>query len=74
VVAFERPDLAATRKELIIQTAANKAELKDIEDLLLTELAKEQTIPIVQNDELIAVLENAKAKATKIEGDMVTGK
>lgn len=47
VVGFERPELEATRKELVIQTANNKSELKEIEDLLLSELAKEQTMPIV---------------------------
>lgn len=53
VVAFERPELESTRKELIVQTAKNKEELKEIEDLLLSELAKEQTMPIVDNEPLI---------------------
>lgn len=67
VVAFERPELESTRKELIIQTAKNKEELKEIEDLLLSELAKEQTMPIVDNEPLIQVLDDAKTQATNIE-------
>lgn len=67
VVAFERPELESTRKELIVQTAKNKEELKEIEDLLLSELAKEQTMPIVDNEPLIQVLDDAKTQATNIE-------
>ena len=41
VVAYERPELESTRKELIVQTASNKTELKEIEGILLNELAAE---------------------------------
>lgn len=41
VVEYERPELEALRKDLISQTASNKAELKELEDLLLSELSKE---------------------------------
>jgi dynein heavy chain, axonemal len=39
VVGFERPELEAQRKQLIVETSANKAELKELEDTLLSELS-----------------------------------
>jgi dynein heavy chain len=53
VVGYERPELEQARKQLIVETSANKAELKELEDLLLAELSKETDIPLVDNVPLI---------------------
>lgn len=67
VVGFERPELEAQRKQLIVETSANKAELKELEDTLLSELSKESDIPLVDNVPLIQTLDMAKTKSVKIE-------
>ena len=41
VVGYEKPELEATRKALIQQTSANKAEQRELEDTLLSELSKD---------------------------------
>ena len=41
-------------------------QLKELEDLLLAELSKETDIPLVDNDPLIAVLDDAKTKSVMI--------
>lgn len=66
VVKFEKPDLEELRKRLVIETSNNKAELKDLEDQLLTELSKETDIPLVDNDPLIAVLDTAKSRSIEV--------
>lgn len=72
VVGYEKPDLEATRKALIIQTSSNKAEQRELEDTLLSELAKPQgDIPLVDNEPLIAVLENAKSKSDSIAAQLI---
>jgi dynein heavy chain len=53
VVGFERPELESQRKQLVIETSGNKAELKELEDTLLSELSKETDIPLVDNVPLI---------------------
>lgn len=64
VVGYEKPELEATRKQLIMQTSANKTEQRDLEDTLLSELGKDQgDLPLVDNEPLIQVLENAKTKS-----------
>jgi dynein heavy chain len=65
-VAYEKPDLEAERKQLVIDTSNNKSILKELEDLLLAELSKETDIPLVDNDPLIAVLDDAKTKSVLI--------
>lgn len=40
--------------------------MKDLEDILLEELSKETDIPLVDNDPLIAVLDDAKTKSVMI--------
>ena len=67
VVKFEKPDLEELRKRLVIETSNNKAELKDLEDQLLTELSKETDIPLVDNDPLIAVLDTAKSRSIEVQ-------
>jgi len=58
---------------LVTQTSANKAELKELEDTLLSELAKADG-PLVENLPLIKVLDEAKTKSVKIEGDLIKAK
>ena len=54
VVGYEKPELEATRKALIQQTSANKAEQRELEDTLLSELSKDQgDLPLVDNEPLI---------------------
>lgn len=65
-MAYEKPELEAERKQLVIDTSNNKSILKELEDLLLAELSKETDIPLVDNDPLIAVLDDAKTKSVLI--------
>lgn len=74
VVGFERPELEATRKQLIMETSANKGELKVLENTLLFELSKETDVPLVDNEPLIEVLETAKTKSVKIASDLEIAK
>jgi len=72
VVGYEKPDLEATRKALIQQTSANKAEQRDLEDMLLSELTNSSAdVPLVDNEPLIAVLENAKTKSDSIAKQLI---
>jgi dynein heavy chain len=70
VVGYERPELEATRVKLVKETSANRTELKELEDTLLSELSKETDVPLVDNDPLIEVLEIAKTKSVKIGEDL----
>jgi len=45
--------LESQRKQLVVETSANKAELKELEDTLLSELSKETDVPLVDNVPLI---------------------
>jgi len=74
VVKFERPEVEEQRKQLIVETSANKAELKELEDTLLSELSKESDIPLVDNVPLIQVLDMAKTKSIKIEQALINAK
>jgi dynein heavy chain len=74
VVGFERPELELKRKQLIAETAANKGEIKELEDTLLSELSKETDVPLVDNVPLIKVLDDAKSKSVKIEQDLIKAK
>lgn len=67
VVKFERPEVEEQRKQLIVETSANKAELAELEALLLAELTKESDVPLVDNVPLINTLDMAKTKSVKIE-------
>lgn len=62
------------RKDLIQQTSANMQELKELEDLLLSELSKETDVPLVDNEPLIRVLEDAKTKSVRIGNDLEVAK
>jgi dynein heavy chain len=74
VVGYERPELEQKRKQLITETAANKGEIKELEDTLLFELGKDTDVPLVDNVPLIKVLDDAKTKSVKIEQDLQKAK
>jgi len=63
VVGFERPDLEEMRQNLGQQMSDNRQVIKSLEDTLLRELAASKG-SILDNDELIATLNNAKAKSS----------
>jgi dynein heavy chain len=65
VVGYEKPELEEQRKKLVIETSENKATLKELEDTLLSELSS-STGPLVDNEPLIQVLDNAKSKVDEI--------
>ncbi|KAG6798201.1 Dynein heavy chain 7, axonemal [Apis mellifera caucasica] len=66
VVAKERPDLEAEKNLLIIQGAANKKKLKEIEDEILRVL---QTVEgnILEDETAISILSSSKNLANEIE-------
>jgi dynein heavy chain len=74
VVGFERPELEAKRLQLVKEGSANRSELKELEDTLLSELSKETDVPLVDNEPLISVLEYAKSKSVKIAADLENAK
>eukprot|EP01135_Chromosphaera_perkinsii_P002697 Nk52_evm65s226 gene=Nk52_evmTU65s226 len=65
VVGFERKDLEEQREQLIQETSVNKKLLKDLEDVLLRELAS-STGNMLDNTELIETLEETKTKASEV--------
>merc|ERR1712195_338048 len=67
IVKYERPEVEEARKQLIAETSANKAELSELEALLLAELSKESDVPLTDNVPLIQTLDMAKTKSVKIE-------
>jgi dynein heavy chain len=74
VVEYEKPELEKMRKDLIVQTSANKQELKELEDLLLSELSKKSDVPLVDNEPLIKILETAKEKSINIGNSLEVAK
>ncbi|ORC93797.1 putative dynein heavy chain [Trypanosoma theileri] len=66
VVASERSDLQHQSEELVQTMAESRAQLKDLEDTLIRELTL-ATGNILDNDELIATLENTKSSATEVQ-------
>merc|ERR1719486_1749286 len=65
VIGFERPDLEELRQKLVQQMSENRQIIKGLEDTLLRELAASKG-SILENDELIATLNNAKSKSIEI--------
>jgi len=65
VVGFERPDLEEMRQKLVQQMSENRQVIKSLEDTLLRELAASKG-SILDNDELIQTLNNAKTKSIEI--------
>lgn len=70
IVGFERKELEEQREALIQETSHNKTLLKNLEDTLLRELAS-STGNMLDNVELVATLEKAKAKATEVQEKLV---
>eukprot|EP00741_Cyanophora_paradoxa_P015322 tig00000194_g14791.t1 len=73
VVGHERLDLQQQRQDLINEMSENRSMLKELEDTLLRELAN-STGNILDNEDLIATLENTKQKATEIAEKLQTAK
>eukprot|EP00762_Andalucia_godoyi_P000179 ANDGO_02454.mRNA.1 Dynein-1-beta heavy chain len=65
VVAQERPDLEDEKNDLIIQSAANKKQLKEIEDKILEVLSTASNI--LEDSSGIEVLSASKELSIKIE-------
>jgi dynein heavy chain, axonemal len=69
VVAQERPELEEEKNALILQGAENKRRLKETEDKILEVLSAEGNI--LENEEGIQVLKDAKAISNEIEEKQV---
>eukprot|EP00736_Rhodelphis_marinus_P009344 Rmarinus@m.3249 len=65
VVGHERADLERQREELVMEMSQNKAVQNELEDMLLRELANSSG-NILDNEELIRTLQEAKQKAELI--------
>lgn len=70
VVGHERRELEETRERLVVEMSQNKSLLKDLEDILLRELAS-STGSMLDNAELIRTLEETKAKSTEIAQKLI---
>jgi dynein heavy chain len=66
VVAMERPDLEAEKAELIVENAAMKKQLQEIEDQIL-ELLSNAEGNILDDENLINVLATAKVTSNEVE-------
>ncbi|XP_063980239.1 dynein axonemal heavy chain 7-like [Diachasmimorpha longicaudata] len=66
VVAKERPDLESEKNQLIVQGAANKKMLKEIEDKILEVLSGSDE-NILENQTAIAILSSSKVLANEIQ-------
>ncbi|KAG5839016.1 hypothetical protein ANANG_G00229870 [Anguilla anguilla] len=64
VVAKERPELEEERNALILQSATNKKQLKEIEDRILETLHSEGNI--LEDESAIQVLDSAKIMSNEI--------
>eukprot|EP01029_Cantina_marsupialis_P011410 TRINITY_DN2544_c0_g2_i1.p1 TRINITY_DN2544_c0_g2~~TRINITY_DN2544_c0_g2_i1.p1 ORF type:complete len:1685 (+),score=666.38 TRINITY_DN2544_c0_g2_i1:710-5056(+) len=69
VVGFERPDLEEQFKQLVEEMSENTNLLVELEDSLLRDLASSQG-NLLDNEDLIATLEEAKTKAVEISGKL----
>ncbi|XP_046897139.1 dynein axonemal heavy chain 12 [Hypomesus transpacificus] len=65
VVAKERPELEEERNALILQSAANKKQLKEIEDKILETLSSSEG-NILEDESAIQVLDSAKIMSNEI--------
>lgn len=65
VVAKERPELEEERNALILQSAANKKQLKDIETRILETLSSSEG-NILEDESAIKVLDSAKIMSNEI--------
>ncbi|KAJ8372018.1 hypothetical protein AAFF_G00295300 [Aldrovandia affinis] len=64
VVAKERPELEEERNALILQSASNKKQLKEIEDRILETLHSEGNI--LEDESAIQILDSAKIMSNEI--------
>ncbi|XP_015752501.1 PREDICTED: dynein heavy chain 12, axonemal-like [Acropora digitifera] len=65
VVAKERPDLEEERQALIVQSAANKKQLKEIEDKILETLSSSEG-NILEDESAIQILDSSKVLSDEI--------
>ncbi|KAM4651998.1 dynein axonemal heavy chain 12 [Discoglossus pictus] len=65
VVAKERPELEEERNALILQSAANKKQLKEIEDKILETLQSSEG-NILEDESAIRILDSAKIMSNEI--------
>ncbi|XP_019944293.2 dynein axonemal heavy chain 12 [Paralichthys olivaceus] len=65
VVARERPELEEERNALILQSAANKRQLKEIEDKILETLQSSEG-NILEDESAIQILDSAKIMSNEI--------
>ncbi|XP_063147830.1 dynein axonemal heavy chain 12 [Candoia aspera] len=65
VVAKERPELEEERNALILQSAANKKQLKDIENKILETLQSSEG-NILEDESAITILDSAKIMSNEI--------
>ena len=73
VVGKERPDLEKKYADLVVEMSASNALLLKLEDTLLRELSN-STGDILDNEELIATLDNTKTKAVEISAKLEQAK
>ena len=65
VVALERPDLEEEKNQLILQSADNKRQLKEIEDKILEVLSSSEG-NILEDETAIKILSSSKVLANEI--------
>ena len=65
VVAKERPDLEEAKNNLVIQSAANKKKLKEIEDKILEVLSSSEG-NILEDESAITIISDAKVVSNEI--------
>ncbi|XP_065190205.1 dynein axonemal heavy chain 12-like [Sycon ciliatum] len=65
VVAKERPELEEERNALIVQSAANKKQLKEIEDKILETLSSSEG-NILEDESAITILDSSKVLSNEI--------
>jgi dynein heavy chain len=58
-ISFNRPDLEDKRQTLIVQSAANKKALKEVEDSILVTLSQTKG-NILEDESAIEVLDSSK--------------
>ncbi|KAF2899450.1 hypothetical protein ILUMI_06724 [Ignelater luminosus] len=65
VVAKERPDLQRKREELVVESAANKTALADVEEMILRTLSETKG-DILEDESAIQVLDHSKLLSVEI--------
>ncbi|XP_053595266.1 dynein axonemal heavy chain 7 [Microplitis demolitor] len=66
VVAKERPELQEKREYLIVQGAANKKALQEVEDNILKTLSSGTGSEILEDEEAVGILDSSKILSTDI--------